>query len=98
MGFFDKIFGNKKSDAETHYNLGNSLADLKRYKEAEKEFREAIKLNPNVAEAHANLGILYLQQGKINDAQKELEIAHELFFDQGRFNDANNVLKILQTI
>ncbi len=72
------------------------MQNLNRYEEAEKEYREAILLNPNYAEAHANLGGLYLQQGKIDNAGKELEIAHELFLDQKRFNDANKVLKFLR--
>ncbi|MBC7128932.1 MAG: tetratricopeptide repeat protein [Thermoplasmatales archaeon] len=43
---------------------------LRKYDEAEKEYREAIRINPNDAEAYANLGILYIEVGKKKDATK----------------------------
>ncbi|NCN65638.1 MAG: tetratricopeptide repeat protein [Candidatus Altiarchaeum hamiconexum] len=49
------------NDAEEHFKSGTSLFRSKRYEEAEKEFREALRLNPNYAKAHNNLGRLWFE-------------------------------------
>ena len=41
---------------EAHSNLGNALHALKRFDEAVVAYRHAIELNPNYADAWANLG------------------------------------------
>ncbi|PKM92085.1 MAG: hypothetical protein CVU81_02380 [Euryarchaeota archaeon HGW-Euryarchaeota-1] len=51
-------------------NLGHTLYNLKRYENAEKEFREAIRINPNLAEAHNNLGILLKDLNRYDEAEK----------------------------
>ena len=64
-----------------HILKGQSFKDLKRYEEAEKEYGEAIRINPNYAEAHANLGILFFglnDAAKLGDGISELEIAFNL--------------------
>ncbi len=44
-------------NAETHYSLGNALAEKGQYDAAIAEYREAIRLQPNLSEAHFALGI-----------------------------------------
>ena len=46
------------------FNLGNLLTEQSRPEEAEKAYREAIRLNPQYANAHYNLGILLKAQGR----------------------------------
>ncbi|OQX21204.1 MAG: hypothetical protein BWK75_03660 [Candidatus Altiarchaeales archaeon A3] len=60
-------------------NLGNLLQNLNRYEEAEKEYREAIRINPNLAEVHYNLRVLCTQIEKIDGARREVLKAKELF-------------------
>jgi tetratricopeptide (TPR) repeat protein len=54
------------------------LKDLQRYDEAEKEYREAIKINPNLAVAHYNLGVLLKDLQRYDEAEKEYREAIRL--------------------
>ena len=76
--------------------MGFLLKYLKRYNEAEAEFRKTIEINPEDADVHYNLGDLFLETGRIRDAKKELEIAVKLFKEQGRKADAKTVEELLQ--
>jgi len=49
------------------------LQNLKRYDEAEKEYREAIKLNLNYADAYYNLACLYSLKNDLKNAIKWLK-------------------------
>jgi len=51
-------------NAETHYSLGNALAEKGQYDAAIAEYREAIRLKPHYAEAHNNLGMALKRSGK----------------------------------
>ena len=66
------------------YNIGNLLDDQGLYDAAEEEYRAAIRADPNFAESHANLGILFLATGRLEEAEKEFGIAKELFKNRGR--------------
>jgi tetratricopeptide (TPR) repeat protein len=46
----------KPDDARAHYNLGNTLAEQKKLKEAVAAYRKAIQLKPDFAEAYLGLG------------------------------------------
>ncbi|OQX19755.1 MAG: hypothetical protein BWK75_05395 [Candidatus Altiarchaeales archaeon A3] len=67
----NKLLLEKKKEEITgeHNNLGSLLKNLKRYDEAEKEYREAIRINPNDAEAHYNLGILLKNLKRYDEAE-----------------------------
>ncbi|MCK5109494.1 MAG: tetratricopeptide repeat protein, partial [Methanosarcinales archaeon] len=65
---------------------------------AEEEYREAIRADPDYAEAHANLGILFLITERPEEAKKEFEIAKELFENQGREEDVMKVEELLADI
>lgn len=43
-----------------HFNLANTLGKMKRYREAESHFKEAIRLKPNQAMYYVNLGKLWV--------------------------------------
>jgi len=40
-----------------------------------REYRRALKLRPDYAQAHNNLGVIYLYLGKVGEARKEFEQA-----------------------
>jgi len=64
--------------AEAHNNLGYSLLQAGRVKEAYAHFQRALEINPKYAEAHNNLGNCLLHAGRVNEAivhfQRALEI------------------------
>ncbi|MGZ3438997.1 MAG: tetratricopeptide repeat protein [Polyangia bacterium] len=56
-----------------HEVLGKGVALVVegRYAEAEKPLREALRLDPTLAEAHYNLGVALREQGRFDDAIAE---------------------------
>ena len=56
---------------EEHIYRGILLQNLKSYDEAEKEYRDAIRINPNYADAHNNLGNLLKNLKRYEEAEKE---------------------------
>ena len=64
--------------AEAHTSLGYVYDGLWRWKEAEEEFKRAIKLNPNYPTAHHWYSLFLLDLGRIGEAKAEITRAHEL--------------------
>ncbi|SMB78238.1 hypothetical protein SAMN00790413_06565 [Deinococcus hopiensis KR-140] len=56
-------------------NRGHALLGLGRWKEAETPLRAALKLAPDLAEAHANLSEVLLCQGQLDAATREARAA-----------------------
>jgi tetratricopeptide (TPR) repeat protein len=67
-----------KSSA-THFLLGAAYESIKKYPEAEKYFKDAIKLYPEFTEAYFGLGKVNFEQGKIEESY--LYIVKALQFD-----------------
>jgi len=63
--------GNKKELSENRYKLASIYDYVGRLDEAEKECREAIRINPNFAPAHYNLGVLLKNLKRYEEAEKE---------------------------
>ncbi len=63
---------------ELHDDLGSVLVQLSKREEAAAEFSEALKLQPQFAQAHLHLGVLRLQQKDIVGAESELRTAINL--------------------
>ena len=58
-----------KPRQETHYELGIAYRDAKMHTEAIAEFRKAIDLDPDFAAAYMGLGEVYLETGRLDDAE-----------------------------
>jgi tetratricopeptide (TPR) repeat protein len=67
-----------KKDAVKAYNEGNDLYNAGKIEEAVAKWREAIRLNPDYAEAPYNLGVVLYEQGKIDQAITEFREAIRL--------------------
>jgi WD40 repeat protein/Flp pilus assembly protein TadD len=76
--------------AEATVNTGKVLSITGDKKAAEEKFKETIKKAPNQSKGYTALGELYLEQGKLEDAKRNLERALQL--DSG----ANTPLKLYQ--
>lgn len=84
LGVFDKakeVLGRTKKyiiDLNNFYNLGLVYYQMGSYKEAEKEFKKVVYLDPKYFKAYHNLGLLYFIQkdydGAIDQWNKILEI------------------------
>jgi len=62
------------TDAEVQAYLGDLLLHSNR-KDAYTYLEKAVKLDPNLAMAHASLGMAYFREGKVNEAHASLERA-----------------------
>jgi Flp pilus assembly protein TadD len=57
---------------------GNALSNLERFKEAEVDYRQAVRLQPSFALTHNNLGTALARQGKLAEAVAEFREALRL--------------------
>lgn len=64
--------------SEIHFNFGTELKEQNLLAEAESQFREAIRLDPNYAEAYNNLGAVVNAQGREAEAAALFRKAQEL--------------------
>jgi tetratricopeptide (TPR) repeat protein len=62
-------------EARTHNQIGLVLTELEQYVDAETEFNEAVRLKPDSALYHSNLGLLYVE---IGDRAKALRVHQTL--------------------
>lgn len=74
------IAASPEIEAQVHRNLGSTYALLGDHKQAVDHYREALRLNPNLAEAHSALGTHYVRLGKYEDALRHLD--QVVFSDQ----------------
>jgi tetratricopeptide (TPR) repeat protein len=74
------------------FKLGRIYYFTKNYKEAEKEYREAIRINPEHAKAHYNLGLLLANLKRNNEAEKEYREAIRI---NPEHTEAHNNLGVL---
>ena len=81
--------GKKKELAENKFMLALIYDYDERLDEAEKEYRGAIRINPDFAEAHHNLGILLYNLKRFEEAEKEYREAIRINPD---FAEAHNNL------
>ncbi len=67
----------RPESALAYYYMGATLAAKGDFKEAEKAFKKTAKLAPNWPGAYRALADIYLKQGKIEDATKQVEDIYE---------------------
>ena len=88
----------KHLTVEGHFNKATAYYYAGKYEDSEEEFRNVIKLKPDYAEAHYNLGNLLKDLNRFDEAEKEFEIAKELFAKQGREEDVKRVDELLEKL
>jgi tetratricopeptide (TPR) repeat protein len=74
------------------------LEDLQRYDEAEKEYREVIRIYPDYVKAHYVLGVLLKKLQRYDEAKKEILKARKLSEEQGRIKDVESCDEILKDL
>jgi tetratricopeptide (TPR) repeat protein len=63
---------------ETHIELGNLYANQHQYEQSVPEYMYALKLDPNLSDAHYRLGIDYVHMGQKDKAQSEFAVYQTL--------------------
>jgi tetratricopeptide (TPR) repeat protein len=83
-------------DADSHYNLGNTLKALGRLEESEASYKQAIELKPNYAEAHSNLGVTLQELGRLDEAEASYKqaIAFKPDYAEAHSNLGNTLQKL----
>ncbi len=82
--------------AEARFQLGVIFFELKRWKEAEDEFKKYLQQHPDSFQAHNNLAAIYAQQGLVDSLARELKTVVKLRpdFSQGHSNLADYFLTL----
>jgi tetratricopeptide (TPR) repeat protein len=62
----------------SYYLMGGAYSDLGQYKEAIENYREAIKLKPDLSKPYYNLGLAYVASNRVADAVAEFQQAVQL--------------------
>jgi len=73
--WFGNRQGQQQADAQALFNRGVDLESLGKREEAVAAYREAIRIEPELAEAHYNLGNALDDQGKLEQAVAEYRTA-----------------------
>lgn len=79
-----------------HYNLGVAYKDLALFDLAEREWHEAVRLDPAFSQAHNDLGNVFALRGRADDALAEWAAAVEA--DPRNFQASFNLARALDTI
>ena len=64
--------------SDAHYAFGVLLGRLGRQDEALEQYRESVRVDPNMSEARANLGALLIEKGEFKEAVVHLEVAVDI--------------------
>ena len=67
-----------EQDLRAAFGRAQQALAAKDYADAERGFKEFLKLDPNSAAAYTNLGVVYMRTGKPDDAIRALETAKKL--------------------
>jgi tetratricopeptide (TPR) repeat protein len=91
-GVFDEMLASMGSSAELHVLIGRAYREGDQFDLAAGEFRKALALKPDVARAHAYLGIVYLlQRGDSGLAEARSEFEAELLRNPGDYSSHYNL-------
>jgi tetratricopeptide (TPR) repeat protein len=63
---------------QRYFKAGQQALAAHHYDEAEGDFKKLLQIDPNIAEIHATLGLVYFQEKKFDEAVPELRRALEL--------------------
>ena len=94
---YKKYFAQNPDDAEAHYALGQTYANLSQYSEAIREYREATKLRQDDPDVYYDLGVAYTKLAQYDAAatafSKSLEIDPDYYRAQDGLDEAKEGVK-----
>ncbi len=74
----DWVLARAPKDGDARYEKAMALFELCRFPEAKKAFSELLSDKTRAAHAHHHLGLILEREGKLAEAQKHLDLAHQL--------------------
>ena len=96
LDVIQKVVEITPEDPKAHYNLGNTLKELEKFKRAEESYKQAIALKLNFVEALYNLGIVLKKIGKLEEA--EINYRQAIKFKPDFAEAHNNLGTILERL
>jgi Flp pilus assembly protein TadD len=98
---YKKYFEEHEDDAEAHYALGQTYANLAQYSEAIREYRAATKLKEDDPDMFYDLGVAYTKLAQYDAAaaafSKSLEIDPDYYRAQDGLDEAKEGIKRIRT-
>ncbi len=85
----------KSNYAIAYYNLGLSILGLENFDQAFIEFKNAVKYQPGLVQAHNRLALPYLKKNMKQEARKEFQKVMELAPDSLLAEEAKNYMDII---
>lgn len=94
---YKKYFEENENDAEAHYVLGQTYANLGQYSDAIREYREATMLKEDDPDIYYDLGVAYTKLAQYDAAanafSKSLEIDPDYYRAQDGLDEAKEGIK-----
>src|SRR6185436_15374389 len=94
---YRKYLESNPDDAEAHYNLGQTYANLVQYSDAIREYRQATKLKTDDPDIYYDLGVAHTKLAQYDAAaaafQKSLEIDPDYYRAQDALDEAKEGVK-----
>jgi Flp pilus assembly protein TadD len=90
LAFFQKAMAKNPQDANVWFLVGYCYGNLGRYQDEIESYKQAIRIKPDFAKAHYNLGIAYLLKGDKGSALEEYKILKTL--DAEKANELFNLI------
>lgn len=97
IGYFKGALRIRRDASDTYFDLGLAFKGLQEYDAAIEQFETALLFDPNYAEAHYELGQIYLEQGdyvnaalRLMDAKRlapDVEVIDEALMSVGQASD-----------
>lgn len=82
LPILQRLVGEQPKDYRARVDLAKALEKLGRYEQAIPEFQEAIRLDPTHSEPHYLLARSYQKVNRVDDFQRELQVAQKMQADQ----------------
>jgi tetratricopeptide (TPR) repeat protein len=69
------LAGDRSVPAEVYLALGSSYFRQQKLEDAEREYSEAVRVNPKLGAAYNNLAVIYLMTGRLDRAEESMKQA-----------------------
>src|SRR4029079_9279372 len=86
LALFSHALDVTENNAVAHLMVGSALLDRDQLDAAEPHLREALRLDPNYADAMSNIGVLQAKRGDYPGAQQYFDSALHMAPDSPRFH------------